>query len=62
MRLCLWISLSVAFALPGREVFDSGPMNETSAARQISLEVSEVKRLVLWADPGPDGSFADHAD
>ena len=35
----------------GCEVFDSGPMNETSAARQISLEVSEVKRLVLWALP-----------
>jgi hypothetical protein len=46
----------------GREVFDSGPMNATSAAREVGLDVRDVQRLVLRAESGPDGSFADHAD
>jgi hypothetical protein len=46
----------------GREVFESGMMNETSVAREVVLDVREVKRLVLAAEPGPDGSYADHAD
>lgn len=46
----------------GRELFNSGPLTETSEPRQVSLPVTGVERLVLLADPGADGSFADHAD
>lgn len=46
----------------GREVFDSGMMNEASVARPVALDVAGVARLELIAEPGPDGSYADHAD
>ncbi|MCL4177222.1 MAG: NPCBM/NEW2 domain-containing protein [Verrucomicrobia bacterium] len=46
----------------GRELFDSGSLTESSEAREVSLPLTGVKRLVLLADSGRDGSFADHAD
>ena len=55
---------TICFRVPadGRELFNSGPLTETSEPRQVSLPVTGVESLVLLADPGTDGSFADHAD
>jgi hypothetical protein len=45
-----------------RELYRSGWLTESSEARSVDLDVTDVQRLTLEVETGPDGSYADHAD
>jgi alpha-galactosidase len=55
---------SVVFVIEadGREVFRSAVFRNDSPAREISIPLAGVKRLVLVVEDAGDGIGADHAD
>ena len=46
----------------GKDLYKSGILKGGDSAKQLDVDVSGVKMLILMVDSGPDGINYDHAD